>query len=126
MIDSLSAVNVGRRFYNLMIKGKDYEGTRVGLFRKYKVPTALAITLDKKQKEMDSLFKLEMQMYYCHASDEEYISLFSYMIVVTNSRKHSLDYRQAKKDFKIGDLKNQYRKMYEQMLFHEETREYEK
>lgn len=60
MIDCLSAVNVGRRFYNLMIKGKDYEDKRVELFRKYKAPTALAITLDKKQKKGDG-FTLQIR-----------------------------------------------------------------
>lgn len=126
MIDGLTAANIGKRFYVLMIKDKNYEAYRVSLFRKYEGPSSLVISLDKKEKEIESLIKLETQMFYCHASDDEYKQLFSYFIVVVNSVKHNLDYRQAKKDFKIGDLKNMYRAMYEKLLVHDVERNYEK
>ena len=126
LIDGLTAVNIGKRYYQLMIKDRDYESYRVSLFRKYEGPSSLSVTLDKKEKEVESLMKLETQMFYCHAEDDEYRRLFSYLIVVLNSLKHSLDYRAAKKDFKIGDLKNKYRSMYEKFLSHDPEREYEK
>ena len=126
MIDGLTAANIGKRFYSLMIKDKDYEAYRVSLFRKYEGPSALATTFDKKEKEVESLLKLETQMFYCHAEDDEYKRLFSYLIVVLNSLKHNLDYRAAKKDFGIGDLKNKYRVMYEKFLTHGVERNYEK
>lgn len=126
MIDALTAVGIGKRYFNLMVKNRDYEGLRVSLFRKYEGPASLAITLDKKEKEVESLLKLEEMMYFCHAEDQEYEQLFSYLIVVVNSLKHCLDYRAAKKDFKIGDLKNKYRRMHTEMLIPGYGKEYEK
>lgn len=61
-----------------------------------------------KQREMGVASNLITDMTLQGASDEDLIRAVKYSMVVIDSKKHELDYKQAKKDYNIEGLKREY------------------
>lgn len=71
-------------------------------------PKSKFIKPDTKQKEMGVASNLITDMTLQKAGKEDIIKAVKYSMVVIDSEKHHLDYKQAKKDFEIQDLKRRY------------------
>ena len=71
-------------------------------------PESKVIKPSTKQREMGVASNLITDMTLQKASDEDLIKAVKYSMVVIDSEKHKLDYRQAKKDYDIQGLKRRY------------------
>lgn len=71
-------------------------------------PESKFIKPSTKQREMGVASNLITDMTLRNASDDDIIRAVKYSMVVIDSEKHKLDYKQAKKDLGITELKKAY------------------
>ena len=71
-------------------------------------PDSKIIKPDTKQREMGVASNLITDMTIKGASNDDLIKAVKYSMVVIDSQKHKLDYKQAKKDLGINELKRAY------------------
>jgi hypothetical protein len=71
-------------------------------------PESKVIKPSTKQREMGVASNLITDMTLKNASNEDIIKAVKYSMVVIDSEKHKLDYKQAKKDLGINELKKAY------------------